>query len=94
MFNCSFEWQGACHMFDAYNKARDLQNCYWNCNYNVKQFGPCKVYSSKNIKCFSWNNMETRTRNLLIEYEETMPRYVTRTHDLLIEYGESMPFEP
>ncbi|RYR61141.1 hypothetical protein HN51_005807 [Arachis hypogaea] len=56
MFNCSFAWQGACHMFDAYNKTRDLQNCYSNCNYNVKQSGPCRVYSSKNIKCFSWNN--------------------------------------
>ena len=54
-FFCTFRWQGACHWFDIYIEDRDVNACT-DCNWNVKQSGPCRIRPSKEPICYPWND--------------------------------------
>ena len=50
----TFRWQGACHWFDIYIEPRDVNLCS-ECNWTVKQSGPCFIQPSGAPHCYEWN---------------------------------------
>ena len=54
VYSCTFQWPGACRLFDIYVENRDLNLCT-DCNWNIKQSGPCRVVSSRQTDCYPWS---------------------------------------
>jgi hypothetical protein len=53
LYFCHFNWYSGEHYFDIYIQKRD-QDCGNNCNWVVKESGPCKIKDGS-IDCFQWN---------------------------------------
>ena len=55
---CTFRWQGACHWFDIYIQDRDYPLCRGDCDWFVKQSGPCWTsrFEEKPL-CYPWNKV-------------------------------------
>jgi len=51
-FLCSFQWGLQDHMYNLVDPLWDF-DCKNHCNWFIKQFGPCKYYSTK-LVCFNW----------------------------------------
>ncbi|RYR57862.1 hypothetical protein Ahy_A05g023550 [Arachis hypogaea] len=54
VYNCSFSWYPGIHRFNIYDEIRDDPACHQQCNWNIKETGPCRVPDIGAPKCYPW----------------------------------------
>ena len=58
-YYCSFVFLEKVHRFDIYVQNRDLEKCWANCTWTIKEGGPCLIHSVGQtfVDCYEWNKM-------------------------------------
>ncbi|XP_015966145.1 S-protein homolog 5-like [Arachis duranensis] len=54
VYNCTFSWYPGIHRFNIYDEIRDDPACHQQCNWNIKETGPCRVPDIGAPKCYPW----------------------------------------